>query len=86
MKHISIKYKLALLSACTISGIIAYFTAYNFYLSEMTEWQKDQTISFESNTGSTKFKAHIDSAIIAGLVFCASAITITSLVKFTKKK
>ena len=45
-----------------------------------------EKIDFQANTGATKFKARIDSLSVAGLAFCASAITIIAIKKITEKK
>ena len=42
--------------------------------SKMTPWQLEQKIDPDAGTGSTKLKAHIDSAAYAGLAFCAVAL------------
>lgn len=68
--------KLALIAVSALAGVLAYFAAYAHFESKLTEWQKSRDIDFQRDTGSTKFKAHIDALSIGGLVFCATAGTI----------
>jgi hypothetical protein len=86
MKKYSKKQKILLMSISLIIAICAYFTAYSAFTADMTDWQKNQKIDFQANTGATKFKARIDSLSVAGLAFCASAITIIAIKKITEKK
>ena len=48
--------------------------------------QLEQKIDFDSQSGSTRFKAHVDSLSIGGAVFCASAILISVAVKVSGRK
>ena len=49
------------------------FAAYARFESKLTDWQKSREIDIQKNTGSTKFKAHIDALTIGGLAFCATS-------------
>ena len=78
--------KLFLICASAILGAAAYFTALSYFESKMTPWQLEQKIDFDSQRGSTRFKAHVDSLSIGGAVFCASAILISVAVKVSGRK
>ncbi len=87
MKKYPKRLKIALMLFCTAIAAIVYTSYYFHAKSKMTAWQQAQTIDFDAQTGSTKFKAHIDSAIFAGLAFSLSAIcTIITYKKFSNKK
>ena len=85
MKKYSKKQKILLIAISALIAICAYFTAYSVFTADMTDWQKNQKIDFQANTGSTKFKARIDSLSVAGLAFCVSAITIIVFKKIREK-
>lgn len=85
-KKISKKIKLSILLFSILMGVAGYFCAYAHFESKLTDWQKKQKIDFDAQTGSTKFKAHIDAVTVGGLSLCCSALVLLSAVKiFTKK-
>jgi len=75
-KQYSKKQKIITMLVCAAIALAAYFVSYSIFESHMSAWQKAQTMSYQDNTGSTKFKAHIDALSIGGIAFCASAIAI----------
>ncbi len=77
-----------LLIICTILGCAGAFSTYSVKKSQMTPWQQAQKIDFDKQTGSTKFQAILDSAILGAMTFAISAITISFVYKLyiTKKK
>ncbi len=77
--------KVALLVVCAGLGAAAGFFRYEAKLERMTPWQRAREISFENNTGSTKFAAVVDASICGGLAFCAGATAITTALKFAQK-
>lgn len=86
MKKYSKRQKILLIAISLCVAICAYFVAYSTKVDAMTQWQQNQKIDFDANTGSTKFKARIDSLSIAGIAFCATAITIIAIKKITEKQ
>ena len=78
--------KLLLLACCAAIGIAAYLAAFAYFYSGMTPWQREQPIDFDAQTGSTKFKAHIDAAAIGGTAFCIGAVAITTAVRLRRTK
>ncbi len=75
MKKYSKKLKLALILLSSLVAGLTYAGAYLYFESQMTPWQRSQKIDFESQSGSTKFKAHVDAASCAGAAFCLTAIS-----------
>ncbi len=84
MKKYSKKEKLAVFTFSALVGLVVFSGSYYYFCEQLTDWQKSQKIDFSENSGSTKFKARLDSLSIGGLAFCASAITIMALKKFRK--
>ncbi len=85
MKRYPTRLKLLLLLLCAIVAMAVGATSYAIKWQKLTPWQKEQIISFEKQTGSTKFKAIIDSSINASVAFCITAITLTTSYKFYNK-
>ena len=73
LKRHSKRAKIALIAVSALAGTLAYFAAYARFESKLTDWQKSREIDIQKNTGSTKFKAHIDALTIGGLAFCATS-------------
>ena len=86
MSRYSKKGKFALLIIAAIAGLCGYIASCSYNYSQMTSWQLEQKIDPDAGTGATKLKAHIDSATIAGLVFCSTAIGAILYVKLFSKK
>lgn len=82
MKRNPIRLKLLLLLLCTIVAVVVGATSYAVKWQKLTPWQKEQIINFEKQTGSTKFKAIIDSSINASVAFCITAMALTTSYKF----
>lgn len=85
-KNFPTRQKLLLLAACAAAGIAAYLAAFAYFYAGMTPWQREQPIDFDAQTGSTKFKAHIDAAAIGGAAFCVSAVAITTAARLRRLK
>jgi len=86
MKKYPKKLKIAVFAAAFAVGAAVYFAAYAWFESQMTDWQKSQEISFEKNTGSTKFKAHVDALVLGGAAFCAASAASMLAAKIILKK
>lgn len=87
MKRVSASKKLAIISVSLAMGIAAGILSYCHFQKELTEWQKNQDISFERNTGSTKFNAIVKSVSVGfagfgvtacGIIFCLRIKTLKS--------
>ncbi len=78
MRARSNKQKFLILVASLLVGISGYFGSYSIYESRLSPWQKRQAISFENNTGASKFEAHLKAATAGGIAFCISAIFISA--------
>lgn len=74
MKRLSKGKKFAVLGAAAAAAACVYAASCSRMYSKMTPWQLEQKIDPDAGTGSTKLKAHIDSAAYAGLAFCAVAL------------
>jgi len=85
MKY-SKRQKLSLLAISAAVGAIFYAASYCAKEASMTKWQREQPINIDNGTGSTKFKAHIDSIVLGGLAFCICAIALAARKKFKDKK
>ena len=72
-KRHSKRIKILLIAVSALVGTLAYFAAYSHFESQLTDWQKSRKIDIQKNTGSTKFKAHIDALSVGGVAFCATA-------------
>jgi|GEM_PF-6370671 len=80
------RFKAALLGACALAAFAAGSAYYACTLERMTPWQREQKIDFDRQTGSTKFKALIDSFTAGSLVFCAAAFAGATAHKIYKHK
>jgi len=78
--------KYIILIASLLIAILAYFVAIHCLYSDLSAWQLSQNVSFEDNTGSTKFAAQINSITIGGLGFIVTAILFLIKFKISKKK
>lgn len=85
VKRISKLKKILLLSLGLGVGILSYFTSLSYFQKDLTPWQLEQKIDFDKQTGSTKFKTHIDALSVGGFAFCISTIIATIIVKKTNK-
>lgn len=74
MKRLSKCKKIAVLGIAAAVAACVYAASCRAIYSKMTPWQLGQKIDPEAGTGSTKLKAHIDSATYAGIAFCAAAL------------
>lgn len=70
------KKKFMILLTSLMVASIAWIGSYTIMSRELTEFQRKAEISFESETGSTKFKIYVDATSIAGIGFCLTAIGI----------
>lgn len=85
MKKYPARLKLALLCACAAIGAACGALSYEKKRAAMTPWQQEQKIDFDKRTGSTKFKAIIDSCTIGALAFGISAAAGAAALKFRKR-
>ncbi len=72
--------KSSILIVSLLIGMAAGFSSMLCFESQLTDWQKNQEVSFEKNTGSTKFLAYVNAATVGlgsfGLSACAILATI----------
>lgn len=86
MSRYSKKGKFALLLISALIGVGTYVTSCSYSYSRMTPWQIEQKIDPEAGTGSTKFSAHVNAALFAGIAFCLTAIGGVVYVKTFSRK
>ena len=85
MTKLSKRSKFLIIVFSLIVSACVYAACCTSFYSKMTPWQLEQKIDPDAKTGLTKLKAHIDSATIAGIAFCATAIlSFAALKKFAK--
>lgn len=85
-KSFPVRQKLAMLSLCFAAGLAAYFAAYAYISKDLTQWQREQPIDFDAQTGSTRFKAHVDALTVGGFTFCITAAIVAGASKIRRKK
>lgn len=78
--------KFILLAASFFISTIAWLGAYEFFSSNMTNWQKNRPIDIRNESGLTRAKVYIDSTTAAGIVFCVSAAILAVIDKKSSKR
>lgn len=88
IKRVSALKKTAIIAASLVVGIACGMSAYCFFKKDLSDWQKEQRISFEHNTGSTKFNAMVKATSVGMGAFGISAcgIIVCLRIKYLKGK
>ena len=85
-KRYSAKQKFFVLLSSALIGLSAGLFAYVYFASQMTDWQREQSIDFDSQTGATKFRAIINATSAGGIAFGVSAMSIIFAHRLMQRK
>lgn len=80
------KRKAFILALSAAAAALAAGISYSQRSAHLTPFQRAQEVSFEKNTGATKFKAIADALCDGGFAFIATAAVCLLTTKFHTKK